>query len=71
MIQSKNSSKNLYFAVHPLDDQPEQKCGGALLEPMAMSRPVRASLFVLRTYLLAMVGLVAYRVLELTLLAHR
>jgi hypothetical protein len=62
--------QEIHVAIHPLNDQPEQKCGGEHLAPMAMSRPVRASLFVLRTYLLAMVGLVAYRMLELTLLAH-
>jgi hypothetical protein len=64
-------SDEMFPVVHPLKDQPEQKCGGgAALTPMAMSRPVRISLLVLRTYLLAMVALVAWRMLEMTVLAH-
>jgi hypothetical protein len=61
----------MFSVVHPLKDQPEQKCGGgAALAPMAMSLPVRISLLVLRTYLLAMVALVAWRMLAVTVLAH-
>jgi hypothetical protein len=35
-----------------------------------MSRSVRISLFALRAYLIAMVGLVTYRLLEATAFAH-
>lgn len=55
----------VFIVVHPLDDRPEQKCSDESLDPMKMSRSVRFSLFVLRAYLIAMVGLVIYRLLEL------
>lgn len=58
-----------FIVVHPLDDQPEQKCSDENLGPMKMSRSVRISLFALRVYLLAMVGLVLYRLLEITAFA--
>ena len=59
-----------FTVVHPLDDQPEQKCSDESLAPMKMSGSVRTSLFVLRGYLIAMVGLVVYRLLELTVFTH-
>ena len=59
-----------FTVVHPLDDQPEQKCSNESLGPMKMKGSVRTSLFVLRGYLVAMVGLVVYRVLEVTILTH-
>jgi hypothetical protein len=59
-----------FTVVHPLDDQPEQKCNDESLGSMKMRRSVRASLFILRGYLIAMVGLVAYRLLELTVFTH-
>ena len=59
-----------FTVVHPLDDQPEQKCSDESLGPMKMSGSVRTSLFVLRGYLIAMVGLVAYRLLEVTVFTH-
>jgi len=63
-------SKSL-IVVHPLDDQPEQKRSDEFLGPMKMSRSVRISLFVLRAYLIAMVGLVVYRLLEVAVFTHR
>ena len=59
-----------FTVVHPLDDHPEQKCNDALLDQMKMSWPVRISLFALRGYLVAMVGLVVYRLLEITIFTH-
>ena len=71
MAHTQAFPREMFSVVHPLKDQPEQKCGGgAALAPMAMSRPVRISLLVLRTYLLAMVVLVAWRMLAVTVLAH-
>ncbi|MHB8302057.1 MAG: hypothetical protein ACYDC6_04335 [Acidobacteriaceae bacterium] len=58
-----------FIVVHPLDDRPEQKCSDENLGPMKMGRSVRISLFALRAYLIAMVGLVFYRVLEITAFA--
>lgn len=59
-----------FTVVHPLDDQPEQKCSHDSLGPLKMSGSVRTSLIILRGYLIAMVGLVAYRLLELTVFTH-
>jgi hypothetical protein len=56
--------------VHPLDDQPEQKCSDESLGPMKISRSVRISLLILRAYLIAMIGLVVYRLLEVTVFSH-
>lgn len=60
----------VFTVVHPLDDEPEQKCNDKSLGPMKMGSSVRISLFFLRAYLIAMVGLVVYRLLELTVLTH-
>ena len=59
-----------FSVVHPLDDQPEQKCSDENLGPLEMSRSVRISLFVLRAYLIAMLALVVYRLLEVTVFTH-
>ncbi|MGC9293194.1 MAG: hypothetical protein ACP5EP_10830 [Acidobacteriaceae bacterium] len=58
-----------FLVVHPLDDQIEQKCSDENLGPMKMGRSVRISLFALRAYLIAMAGLVLYRLLEITAFA--
>lgn len=60
----------VFSVVHPLDDRPEEKCSDENLGPMKMSQSVRISLFVLRAYLVAMIGLVLYRVLEVAAFAH-
>lgn len=65
-----NYDSGVFAVVHPLDDQPEQKYSDESLGPMKMGRSVRFSLFVLRAYLVAMVGLVVYRLLELTAFTH-
>ncbi len=56
---------NVFRVVHPLDDEPENKFDPEALGPMKMSASVKLSLFLLRFYLVGMVGLVGYRVLEL------
>jgi hypothetical protein len=56
--------------VHPLDDAPEEKVETEYLGPMPMTRAVRISLFTLRGYLLLMVGLLAFRVLQLAGVIH-
>jgi hypothetical protein len=61
-----NYDSATFRVVHPLDDRPEQKCTDENLGPMKMSRSVRISLFALRAYLIAMVALVFYRLLEIT-----
>ena len=53
-----------YFrVVHPLDDQPEEKCTSEGLGPIAMTPAVRFSLVVLRGYLILMGGILVYHVL--------
>jgi len=49
--------------IHPLDDAPEQKLFRPELGRIRMTRTVRASLLLLRLYLLAMLGLLAVRCL--------
>jgi hypothetical protein len=59
-----------FTVIHPLEDLPEQKCSDETLGAMKMSRSVRISLFVLRAYLIAMVGLVVYRLFEVMAFTH-
>jgi hypothetical protein len=55
---------DLLRVIHPLDDVPEQKLYREDLGSMRMSRTVQISLLLLRGYLVAMVLLVAWRVLS-------
>ena len=61
---------NVFRVVHPLDDESETKFDPDALGPMHMSASVKGSLFVLRLYLIVMIALVAYRVLELAGVVH-
>ncbi|MFN7996941.1 MAG: hypothetical protein U0Q18_25225 [Bryobacteraceae bacterium] len=54
-----------FTIVHPLDDAPEQKVDTEHVGPMAMTTTVRLCLFALRGYLVLMVGLLGFRVLQL------
>jgi hypothetical protein len=56
---------NRYIVVHPLDDVPEKKVDTDTLGPMALTPSVRWSLISLRAYLILMLGLVTYRVVQL------
>ena len=61
-----NSNPAEYFrVVHPLDDQPEEKCTSEGLGPIAMTPAVRFSLVALRGYLILMGGILAYHVLAM------
>jgi hypothetical protein len=53
------------LVVHPLDDAPEQKVDTTHLGPMPMTASVRISLMALRGYLVLMMLLVLYHVLDL------
>jgi hypothetical protein len=57
--------ENYFVVVHPLDDEPEQKVDTAGLGPMPMTRTVRISLMSLRAYLILMMLMVFYHVLDL------
>jgi hypothetical protein len=56
---------NHYVVVHPLDDVEEQKVDTSSLGPMAMTTSVKVSLIALRGYLVLMVLLVFYHVMDL------
>jgi hypothetical protein len=56
---------NRYFVIHPLDDEPEQKVDTEAIGPMAMTPAVKWSLVSLRGYLVVMLLLVIYHVLQL------
>ena len=56
---------NHFVVVHPLDDVPEEKVDTENLGPMAMTASVRISLLSLRAYLVLMMILVLYHVLDL------
>ena len=56
---------NHSVVVHPLDDVPEEKVDTENLGPMAMTASVRISLLSLRAYLVLMMLLVLYHVLDL------
>ena len=58
--------KNHFVVVHPLDDLPEAKVDTANLGPMPMNLTVRLSLLSLRAYLVVMMCLVSYHVLDLS-----
>ncbi len=59
-----------FLVVHPLDDVPEEKVQTEHLGPMRMTRTVKICLFALRGYLLLMVGLLCFRVLQLAGAIH-
>ncbi len=64
MATMHNSYPAEYFrVVHPLDDEPEQKCASEGLGPIAMTPAVRYSLIALRGYLILMGGILVYHVL--------
>ena len=53
------------YVVHPLDDLPEEKVKSDHLPPLTMTRTVRWSLFTLRAYLIIMMLLLVYHVVDL------
>jgi hypothetical protein len=64
-VQSQLGPARVYYVVHPLDDEPEEKRDVEALGPMHLTPSVKYSLFALRTYLILMVALAAFRVLSL------
>lgn len=71
MATMQNSYEPQCFSVvHPLHDVPEEKCSSEGLGRIAMTRPVRISLGVLRAYLIAMTLMLGYHVLELAGVFH-
>jgi hypothetical protein len=71
MATMQNSYASGYWRViHPLNDEPEQKCSTEGLGPIAMTPAVRISLAVLRGYLIVMSAMLLYHVLELAGITH-
>jgi hypothetical protein len=64
-IDPNRMPENRYVVVHPLDDQPEEKVDTSALGPMPMTLSVKVSLMALRGYLILMVLLVFYHVMDL------
>ena len=62
---SPRSGDEVYYVIHPLDDEPEEKRDPATLGPMRLSRFEKFALYALQGYLVVMVGLAAYRVADL------
>ena len=56
---------NHFVVIHPLDDVREEKVDTENLGPMTMTASVRISLLSLRAYLVLMMILVFYHVLDL------
>lgn len=59
--------KEEFVITHPLFDVPEEKCSTDNLEPMHMTASVRWSLLSLRLYLVLMMLILFYHVVELCL----
>jgi hypothetical protein len=57
--------KDCFLVVHPLDDYPEKKLKSDHLAPLEMTPAVRLSLFALRAYLIVMIVLCFYHVIDL------
>jgi hypothetical protein len=71
MASIQSSFEPQYFSViHPLKDVPEEKCSSEGLGRIAMTRPVRISLGVLRAYLVVMTLMLGYHVLDLAGVLH-
>ena len=60
-----NVKDHLYVVVHPLHDKPEMKRETAHLGRMRMTPLVRRSLIALRAYLVLMLAMLAFHVLDL------
>jgi hypothetical protein len=65
MVLENTMEERDFLVIHPLDDVQEQKVETKQLGPMKMTPAVRISLLVLRGYLMLMMLLVLYHVLDL------
>lgn len=66
LVTNPRNNENELYVIHPLDDVQEQKRSSEGLGLIELSPTVRWSLRVLRVYLIAMTGVLLYRVGELT-----
>ena len=67
MVQEEilSNEDTMFLVIHPLDDCAEEKVDTTHLGPMLMTPAVKYSLFALRAYLVLMMLLVFYHVLDL------
>jgi len=65
MTTINNHVEEAFYVIHPLNDTPEQKRSVEGLGYIHMSKSVRASLIVLRCYLIGILVLALYRLLDL------
>jgi hypothetical protein len=56
---------NHYVVIHPIHDKLEEKVDVSKMGPMKMTPGVRLALMSLRAYLVVMVGMVAYRFMDM------
>lgn len=61
-----NVSEDQFVVIHPLDDVREQKVDTASLGRISMTASVKISLMALRGYLVLMMLLVLYHVIDLS-----
>jgi hypothetical protein len=54
-----------YVVIHPLHDAPEAKCDAGHLGPLKLSRGCRVALAAVRLYIIAILLMGGYRVVEL------
>jgi hypothetical protein len=64
-IKKSELGKDCFLVVHPLDDYPEEKLKSDHLGSLEMTPAVRLSLFALRAYLILMIILCFYHVIDL------
>lgn len=64
-VDRNEEATRAFIVVHPLDDVAEEKLDTTHIRPMPMTRAVKYSLFALRAYLVLMMLLVFYHVLDL------
>jgi len=57
--------ENSFLVVHPLDDALEEKVNTSTLGPMPLTTRVKLSLMALRGYLILMMLLVLYHVMDM------
>lgn len=71
MVLDKAMDEREFLVIHPLDDVQEKKLDTQDLGPMRMTPTVRIALWTLRGYLIVMMLLVLYHVLELAAIAPK
>jgi hypothetical protein len=57
--------REFFYVIHPLDDVPEEKVKSDHLPPLKMTPSFWWSLFALRAYLIIMLVLLIYRLVDL------